>query len=156
MPSSPLRIVNQYSQALDIFLYDIPSGASPSNPSSLYPTYTKVGSVPAQTTQTYQPTQPVEYLEFARQSDGMPLASIITGGSAPPGPSAVGNTSGATVIISLANEKAANAAFAFYKSYKALPYSPNALQVNNVLINNQNLMQQKDLLNKWVAVEKVG
>ena len=97
----------------------------------------------------------MEYLEFARQSDGLPLASIVTGGSVPPQASALATISG-TIIISSANETAANAAFAFYKSYKALPYSPNALQVNNIIINNQNLMQQKVLLNKWFADNKTG
>src|ERR1039457_276062 len=133
MPSSPLLIDNQYDQALDIFSFEIPSGASASNPSSLYPTYTKIGSVPANKQQPFAVAPRLQYLEFARQSDGLPLASIILDGSATaPGPTAV-TTAGQTLTINSTNEKAAIAAFAFYKSYKALPYSPNALQVNNII-----------------------
>ena len=156
MPSSPLLIDNQYDQALDIFSYEIPSGASASNPSSLYPTYTKIGSVPANTQQPFAVAPRLQYLEFARQSDGLPLASIILDGSATaPGPTAV-TTAGQTLTINSTNEKAALAAFAFYKSYKALPYSPNALQVNNIIIDNKTLMQQEDLLNTWFAANKTG
>jgi len=157
MPSFPLLINNQFDQNLDIFSYQIPSGASASNPSTLYPTYTKVGSVPAHSQQKYTPTDSPECLEFARQSDGFPLASIVTSGSA--AASAVGATNvsaGSSVTITSANEQVANAALAFYKSYKALPYSPNALQVNNIIINAQNLLQQQGLLDKWFSDNNTG
>ena len=74
-------------------------------------------------------------------------------GNASAGPTAV-TTAGQTLTINSTNEKAALAAFAFYKSYKALPYSPNALQVNNIIIDNKTLMQQRYVpINPLVRVQ---
>src|SRR5687768_5769097 len=100
-----VHIDNKYNQRLDIYSYEVPAKATASDPNTLYPIYSKVGSIPANTKQDYTPEKSLVYLSFVRQSDGFPLKSAVTN-----------ILTDTNVTISNSDETAATAAFAFYKS----------------------------------------
>ncbi|MBU6953463.1 hypothetical protein [Hahella sp. HN01] len=145
MAANVVNIDNQYSEALDIYTFTVPSGASADSPSTMYPVYTKVDSVAANSKKTYTPSNPLENLSFARQSDGMPLLNQVT--------NILGDTN---VTITADDLTSAQKAFAFYQAYKGSPYSPNALAVNDIILNNSDLTQQNQKLNQWFSDNNVG
>ena len=98
-----VHIDNQYEEALDIFYYQAQAGASATNASSLYPLYVKAGTVAARTKEDFTPPDGASYLEFARQSDGFPVSSVV--------PDILNDTS---ISITDQDEQKAEKALAFY------------------------------------------
>ncbi len=140
MPNT-VYINNQLNQNLDIYTFTVPSGASVSNPETMYPIYTKVGTVNANDPKaTYIPSadNPLENLSFAIQTTGLPVCNAVT--------NILGDTN---IVIGTDAITNAQAAFGFYQSYKGSPYSPAALQINGIILDNTDLTQQQSLLNAW-------
>src|SRR4051812_44226035 len=78
MANNVVNVDNQFGQALDIYSFTVPQGASASDPSTLYPLYTKVGSAPANAKSVYTPTQALEDLTFVLVATGQPVATVVT------------------------------------------------------------------------------
>ena len=147
-PSQPVvNVINQFNEDLNIYTFTVPSGATTNDPSTMYPIYTLVGSAPANQTTVYTPpaSEPLQYLNFARVSDGQPLASTVTN---------ILNDS--TITITSGDLTKSQTAFAFYQAYVGSPYSPTSLQINEIILNVTDLTQQKQQLNTWFQSNNAG
>ena len=138
MTNYAVHVNNQLDIALDIYTFTVPSGATTSNPETMYPVYTKVGSAAANTTSTYNPSEPLEKLAFVKQDTGMPVAEAVTNLLAE-----------STVTITKDAPQTAQAALNFYTHYLGSPYSPQSLQFNDIILTQTDLTKQQDALNAW-------
>jgi hypothetical protein len=137
--SYPFTVDNSYGQSVTVYLTTCqPVSDPPSTDSSAYlPIYTSLGTVESGSG-SFSTSEPIARVVIARSADQFPLKLAVVDALNPPTQS---------VTVASADEAVTDSCWTFYKSFASQPYSPVALQFNDLILNNNDPTQ----LNTQVA-----
>lgn len=128
-----VTIINDLNEDLIVYTTIDNSHIDPNTlkPEDFQQTYTQIGTVKGNASANINIGEALARLVFARSSDQFPVGLWVPNIIAPSGTQSYKVTSG--------SEESSKQAWAFYKKYIAEPYSPVALQFNEILLNADNI-----------------
>ncbi|GEM77083.1 hypothetical protein [Vibrio sagamiensis] len=128
-----VTIINDLAEELIVYTTIGNNDVDPNNlkPEDLQQTYTKIGTVKGNASASINIDEALARLVFARSDNQFPVGLWVPNFFAPSGTQ--------SYTVTSESEEASNQAWAFYKMYIAEPYSPIALQFNEVLLNSDNI-----------------
>src|SRR5262245_12663167 len=126
-----VRVTNELSCALTVYTTRAKDPTDPpsTDPAAYVPIYTSIGTVPANGTATLDTGEVLSRVVIAREEDDFPIKLFVTeifGPSVQP------------VTVEASDLTNTQAAFSFYKDHIAQPYSPLALQFNEIVLHPGN------------------
>src|SRR5262245_26351296 len=124
----PINVNSTYGNPVVVYttLSNAPTNPPSTNPADYIPTYTELGTVAANGSGQFTTPASIARVVIARASDQFPLKLVMVNALHP---------DSQTITIAAADETTAASGWTFYQQYASQPFSPVALNFNQLVAN---------------------